>query len=30
MGDGAAGRRIVEILEAASFESLGRKRFRDL
>ncbi|MGW8741515.1 UDP-N-acetylglucosamine 2-epimerase [Brevundimonas sp. NPDC055814] len=30
MGDGAAGRRIVEILEGVSFESLRRKRFRDL
>lgn len=30
MGDGMAGRRIVKILEGASFESLGRKRFRDL
>lgn len=30
MGDGAAGRRIVEILEGISFESLRRKRFRDL
>ena len=30
MGDGAAGRRIVEILEGTAFEALGRKRFRDL
>jgi UDP-hydrolysing UDP-N-acetyl-D-glucosamine 2-epimerase len=30
MGDGAAGRRIVEILENTAFESLGRKRFCDL
>lgn len=30
MGDGVAGRRIVEILENATFETLGRKRFRDL
>lgn len=30
MGDGAAGRRIVEILERTAFDALGRKRFRDL
>lgn len=30
MGDGAAGRRIVEILENTAFESLARKRFLDL
>lgn len=30
MGDGAAGRRIVEILERTDFYTLGRKRFRNL